>query len=771
MAVGFSTQDLDLLGYERSEEIRNEKGWNAYRANATLGIETVESVFVYLKTDCLVDEARAAGIFLRSQKPTVYVLYPASIKLVLPTIEQVFQAQAGRIFNLESLVWRRLQGIFGRYIEDLESGIPREENFVTPRREGADPHTDLEKDLVLYFDGKGNPPPGNLLVVKAPAGVGKTTLARHAVLRLIGDIQRYKSIPVFVESSHWRKLKLDSIDELWEIIQNSLQAFGSSSPINKDLFEYALRQGYLVFIFDGFDELCGNRTSNFDPNQLLASIASIAAASDARIVLTTRSLYWNSAISNPPPNVVLVELAAFNKQQAVGYFEKVFSGDKKKLQDKARELYEQVQRGSSKPRTSGGGRAQFVNLPLCVVMIAELVAQRGVDARAPSENVLEDLILQICDRECERQNIRTSKGAQLAAFETLVCDRDFIREQSPEFDVEFLGMAGIASEDLESVRSHGLLADGSDGRLRFKYEFLPSYLRAVALRRILAMSGEHIDGPYWELMANEANGKSYLLEHMVELTSLSDWRTAIRNAASKVPVHLPEARSFLFHLARNLLEEEQQIVTKQDLTDSLLSIFNPRFSTSHVVSGLTLLGSIQRLNLSGVTLQDCSFVDVSFLATEADESTRFIRCRFRGVIEFPEGKQWKTVGLIEPQFLDPTASMCWESLLGQTHGSKVDSVTESVRYAFQKFWHNGHLKANLRRNDWNKGPLSHSPYKTLVLDAMLKFSVLSEEDSSSVEEGVLRFNRDNLQSLQRFMDNRQKTGVVLDVIEHIMSKA
>ena len=510
MAAGFSTQDLDLLGYERSEEVRNEKGWNAYRATATLGIETVESVFVYLKADCLVDEARAAANFLRGQKPPAYVLYPASIKLVLATIEQVFQAHIGRIFNLEGLIWKRLEGIFGSYIEDLESGIPREENFVTPRREGADAHTDLEKDLVLYFDGKGNPPPGNLLVVKAPAGVGKTTLARHAVLRLLTDIQRYRSIPVFVESSHWRKLKLDSIDELWEIIQNSLQAFGSSSPINKDLFEYALRQGYLVFVFDGFDELCGNRTSNFDPNHLLASIASIAAASDARIVLTTRSLYWNSAISNPPSNVELVELAAFNKQQAIGYFEKVFSRDKK-LQDKARELYEQVQHGSSKPRTSGGGRAQFVNLPLCVVMIAELVSQRGVEARAPSENVLEDLILQICDRESERQNLRTSKGDQLAAFETLVCDRDFIREPSPEFDVEFLGMAGIASEDLESVRSHGLLADGSDGRLKFKYEFLPSYLRAVALRRILANSSEKVDGPYWELMANEANGKSCLL--------------------------------------------------------------------------------------------------------------------------------------------------------------------------------------------------------------------------------------------------------------------
>jgi predicted NACHT family NTPase len=222
---------------------------------------------------------------------------------------------------------------------------------------------------------------GNLLIVSASAGVGKTTLSRHLSVELSKRSNQYKLIPAFVESQHWKKLNIGSIDELWEVIENSIRTFSPNLRISEELFEHCLKNGKLVFIFDGFDELCGHRYSQFSPNDIMQKFSDISKESNAKIILTTRTLYWESEIKEPPQNINILKLAPFNTQQAKGYYQKFFSKDAS-MRDRATNMYRQLIE-SNIPPTTGGTRVQFVNLPLCVGMIAEYVNIGGTGDLTP----------------------------------------------------------------------------------------------------------------------------------------------------------------------------------------------------------------------------------------------------------------------------------------------------------------------------------------------------------------------------------------------------
>ena len=108
----------------------------------------------------------------------------------------------------------------------------------------------------------------HIRVIRAPAGVGKTSLARHLTRKVAEGADKYKLIPCYVESDHWAKLRVESLDQLWAMIENSLRHFDPNLRLTQSLFEHLLKSGDLVFIFDGFDELCGHdRRGRFSPRR------------------------------------------------------------------------------------------------------------------------------------------------------------------------------------------------------------------------------------------------------------------------------------------------------------------------------------------------------------------------------------------------------------------------------------------------------------------------------------------------------------------------
>ena len=102
--------------------------------------------------------------------------------------------------------------------------------------------------------------------------------------------------------------------------------------------------------------------------------------SEARVLVTTRTLFWDAQIHAPPTNVSVSILDSFNSQQAHGYFRAVY-GQNSVVTKRAESLYNSLRDESqTSPEQTGSVRDQFVNLPLCMRMIADLVEPRAAAA-------------------------------------------------------------------------------------------------------------------------------------------------------------------------------------------------------------------------------------------------------------------------------------------------------------------------------------------------------------------------------------------------------
>jgi hypothetical protein len=488
-------------------------------------------------------------------------------------------------------------------------------------------------------------------------------------------------------------------------------------------------------------------------------------------MITTRTMYWQSEIKENPPNVRIEEIDYFNTQQAKGYFRKFFENDIQK-QNMAMQQYSELVAGSFRPRQDGGVRNQFVNLPLCVAMVAEYVRQGGskIAAEGTTRQLLENVLLQICEREVTRKTLRTKAKDQLSAFqEVAVSERE---SKNPDFSLELLEIAGIAASDVRKLIDHPLLSFASEGNFKFSYDFLAPYLRALFLADAIAQ--ENAAPPpsgVWSLMVQEANGKGFMLEHLESLLDQNSLER-IGSLAKMTPTGSREAQSFLAHLAQALIRQDSNVVTAEDRSGCLFSLLaGKNFPEERRVRGIYLTGPLENLDLKRIEFIECKFHDVTFRSCRADESTIFRNCSFSGDLEFTPGAAattgWSVVQLLDCDIAFPAAAT-WSSILAEDVTPRSEVVKDVLRLGLGKFWLSGRLKTSLRKDDWSRGLLGHSDLCKPLLQAMIRTELVEEIHISGVPEGGLAFNKDSLSDLQKFMDNQQLTGKILEVYESLI---
>jgi len=767
MPTTFTVQDIELLGYTNPSEITTDTTapWKHFRAIAIAGLESIETRFLYLKASCTVDDIRRAARDL-PRGAHAYVIKPNSFKVTENKLKEIFGPQIP-IHEHDALIWKKLHDLFREYLESL-SDVPMEKYYVPPRSTDPEIGDQLMDAILRYLRRTSANDNGILLALRAHAGVGKTTLSRFALRRLASESAKSKTIPVYVEASHWGKLHLESVEALWEIIDNSLRTFSSNLVFREELFNHALRQGYISFIFDGFDELCGHKGSQFAPTAVLKRLSDIAHESEARILLTTRTLYWEAEISDVPNNVRRLDLDAFNTQQAKGYFAQYFKDDFG-ARSRAFEMYKKLVEGSFRPRQDGGVRAQFVNLPLCVAMLARYAKDGATDVRAESgKQLLENILLAICGREVERKTLKTRPRAQLASFqEVAIYDEE---RENPTFDLELLEAAGFASEDVRKLVDHPLLQRTQDNRYCFSYDFLGPYLRALSVADCIVERRKDFGASLIAFMAREANGKGYILEQLGALLEYEDL-TAVGRMARAVRKVNGEVGSFLFHVAKLLIDQDTEAVTATDRATLLFGALEGLgFERNRSVTNWLFSGSMERIDFRNTQFIECAFRDVSFRNCNADSSTIFTRCNFSGALEFPPGKGsgWSEVTIKDCQLSFP-ANAVWEEVLGREVGSRDERITDALRLALGRFWYHGRPRMSLRIDDWGKGILGHSGMAKPVLEAMLKAGLVQRIHISGVVEGGIAFDRDSLGDLQQYMDNQHLGGKIKEVYELLIN--
>lgn len=786
MASTFTENDLRILGYTDVTKLdsidpnQNPPLFEVFDATMIGGLEKIESRFIYLKSRCGVEIATAAVKSHSHPKNTTYVIKPASSDLS----ERVVGPDQ-KLHKHEDLVWTALNNTIAEYLENLQMLVPKEEYFVNPSLDNrAKSAGDVVENLSNYLVGNTHTDvKGSLWVVKANAGVGKTTLARQLIHNLAEKIQKYRTIPIYVEAQHWRNLNMSSLEILWDVIENSLQRIsGLNIPMNEDIFKHALRQGYFCFIFDGFDELCGDEKSQFEPQSVLNELIGVTEESEARILLTTRTIFWDAKIADEPENVHTEKLQNFNTQEARSYFGKVFrQGVDDSKRDRSIQLYNEMVKDAQPRQHAGSIREEFCNLPLCLRMITDYVNQGEVSAYSVDSKkpVLYNLLVNICEREMVRQGLKTDAESQLLSFTDMAMNYE---GTNPTFSLEDLALTpnGFDYKDVSQAEDHALLdaiSTGAKSKFSFRYEFIASFLRAKGIYDWMNSSSSHpkdLPKPIATSLVEEADGKGQILEQLANYLEAEDIERILQRGQEIVKLRLRNyMESFFFHAALSLVDK---VYPKHNKAERATLIFrnikedqgpDPEFR----VRNWCFTGRIENLDLSNIEFHNCRFRDIRFHGCLSNSVTKFTNCHFEGHQYLgSQGDGWKYVTLYSPKFEFP-ANMPWEELLD--NGPLLDRkvVAEHLlKLGVRKFWRNGAISRSITNANWTQGSLSQSSHAETLRKAMLKVDLIREIRISGVSEGGIAINPDSIGDVGNYMDNNQLSGKVLEAYNVVLSK-
>ena len=207
--------------------------------------------------------------------------------------------------------------------------------------------------LVDFFSGESAHDNG-VAIINADASVGKTTLAVMVTDQLVQKWERLHIIPVLLTGQiSWKELaeRSHEVTSLWDVLYEALNLEGDDFPLNDEtLFTRIMRQGYIAFIFDGFDEL---RIPDLSPRQNFAWLSDIAQDSSARLMVTARTSFWEREVGTPDIEPIALKLEPFSKDNARNYFVKAFEEQSQSATNRqdvtnAMQLYSQLEQATSR---------------------------------------------------------------------------------------------------------------------------------------------------------------------------------------------------------------------------------------------------------------------------------------------------------------------------------------------------------------------------------------------------------------------------------------
>jgi len=203
------------------------------------------------------------------------------------------------------------------------------------QREVAEPAEDLLGRLFEWLAADDQ----CFVLVLGDFGLGKTFVLQELARQMPQRLPNL--VPMLVELRDLEKAR--SVDEL--IAQHFVAA--DEREYNLDAFRYMLREGRVVLIFDGFDELALRVRYDRAADRLTTLLQALEGR--AKIVVSSRSQHFESsqqvrtALGDKVarlPGARLVELVGFDDAQIRAYLQKLYAGDALRAQDRMHLLAE-----------------------------------------------------------------------------------------------------------------------------------------------------------------------------------------------------------------------------------------------------------------------------------------------------------------------------------------------------------------------------------------------------------------------------------------------
>lgn len=640
-------------------------------------------------------------------------------------------------------------------------------NFSEPSHHSA---IDL---LSTWLEGKGPATPG-VGVVVANSGIGKTTLARRLYQSLSKKDDRGR-VPVLIESYSWRKLS-DAPDlTLWDVWKEGLSA-GAVGISAEDTFETCIREGILLPIFDGFDELCLLRSRQFRAEEVLANLQALVVESNGRLLITTREGFWNDVDDEVRQQCTVFNLEPFDQHLRNKFFEDRFPTNFT-ARTAAKKVMQRIEtEAHDNPTGYPNPLERITSIPAVLELISGSVETNGSEATLQQygallgRDPLKAILLALCERERARHELIATADEQLDVFAELArgwTENGLMNRENIELVAQDSCAAFADQHQREKLFLPHSMIEGRGNEFSFRFDFLRDYLQAIWLEKHWSDATKFTE--FSELVADDAFGPlSQVLEYTVQcLINLNNHIEVLQRLADArkrfTELMLHKSTGGLWHLATSYFNRTG-VVTRLERTDKLLELFGT--PASRRFDGLQLRNRIASLDLRGVEFINCKFDGCTFFGCDYNEASSFTSCDFLGPFRFD--RCTGAPNLVSPAAMSAEAR---EALAGSpSHSIKLinqDMIRRAFRLAFQKFARGAGFQA-IDVDIRNRGPLGHSPLKDDVWESLERSGIVTRHSISGVgRDRGMAISAESFNDVRQFVDNALISGRLAQAMSEV----
>lgn len=617
-----------------------------------------------------------------------------------------------------------------------------------------------------------------VLVLVAPAALGKTTLARAIRDRLAEPAQplRLARRPLMLEASMWAQLNLQqaSFDDIWvRAVANNYRG-----GLSVETLTAFVQAGNVLPIFDGFDELCSRAGDEFSPTRTISHLIHLADSERARVLVTTRDSYWNEVrgglTEGTLRQIYEVHLCPFSPKDVTRFLERRFPGDAvKACRQEAQRLLDRI-RGQTGGAAADGGR--FEMLPLIVEVVCDAVEdlnERGSTSQGlVSTSPVNAAISLACSRERERRGLELDEAEQRALF------RELAVYQLPRFTRAELVLTAqglferLSKTQCESViPAHQLLYNDTKDEVCFRYEFVREFFRAETLVVALREPSTH-RAAVTRLLSSDPTAQGIMFDQWMRLVGedVTGLREAWRFMRGERKTHthdreLRRAQSALLQLAIRIACRDRPVDAPERAAATVRVtqlLGDEPFTATHIV------GPIANLGLQNVVLRDC-LLENSGLRRCDIHNLRFAGCVFEGTFDIEAclgggSIEWPTGAGVSLQ-----AQAAFLAQRTSDAGITREQVLDMIHTMLSRFRRGPGLRS-LKIEDVFQGPLCDSELAHDVWDA-LSGVIVEKHTISSVGPTAGRNIKPKLvPSVRQFLDNRHPCAELDEVATRVAKK-
>ena len=340
-----------------------------------------------------------------------------------------------------------------------------------------------------------------ILVIKGIGGIGKTTLSK----RLCDEFTKSDNTVnvLFINSneiiSELRKAyEREGRFDLYVFYEASCRSQENNNEIlDREIFKHNLRNGKILIILDGLDEVFAKINSSFNIKELLQSINEYNGDTGrGKIIITCRDYFWNEDSNSDEQTLELIEVLPFDKELSQGYFDKYFPRNDKKIA-KCNLLAKELSQNNDE---------QKIELsPYFVHMICKIIEDEDSLDHSFSSDLLDHshkidkIIFRLLKREAKKLG-QIDVDSQIRFFMRLTSLYDGVIKEEKIDDLLKSISHNISDQSIEAFKAHPLLMQ-RPGIFRFRYDFNESFFKALYLSSTLKSQAIEVDNQLLPLLS------------------------------------------------------------------------------------------------------------------------------------------------------------------------------------------------------------------------------------------------------------------------------